>query len=98
MRTSIKVGSQVETFIKSLAPEPRRTLTRAVKHLAEDRGDLKELEGDLEGYSRLRVGGHRVIFKRKTETGQRIIDCLFAERRAVVYELFENELKRLLSQ
>ena len=88
----------MESFVKSLAPEPRRTLVRAIKELSEERGELKQLEGELDGYTRLRVAGHRVIFKIRAEAGERVIDCLFAERRAVVYQLFENELKRMLAR
>src|SRR2546425_262524 len=94
MRTSVKVETQVEQFVKSLEPEPRRRLTKAIKNLANDRGDVKRLEGRLEGYSRLRVAGHRVLFMERAEHGERIIDCVFAEKRAVVYELFV----RLLSE
>ena len=88
IRTRVKVESQVESFVKSLAPEPRRRLARAIKGLAEDRGDISRLEGKLEGYSRLRVAGHRVIFNERSERGERIVDCVFAEKRSVVYELF----------
>src|SRR5438477_13004782 len=88
MRTRVKVESQVESFVKSLAPHPRRRLTQAIKALAHDKGEIKRLEGKLEGYSRLRVAGHRVIFLERAERGERIIDCVFAEKRAVVYELF----------
>ena len=94
MRTRVKVEAQVESFVKSLAPEPRRRLTRAIKALAEDHGDIKRLEGKLEGYSRLRVAGHRVIFNERWDKGERVIDCVFAEKRALVYELFV----RLLSE
>ena len=94
MRTRVRVESQVESFVKSLAPEPRRRLTTALKALAHDRGDVQRLEGKLEGYSRLRVAGHRVIFWERAERGERIIDCVFAEKRAIVYDLFV----RLLSE
>jgi mRNA-degrading endonuclease RelE of RelBE toxin-antitoxin system len=94
MRTKVNVASQVEDFVKSLAPEPRRRLRMAIKALAKDRGDIKRLEGGLEGYSRLRISGHRVIFAERAERGERIIDCVFAEKRSVVYELF----LRLLSE
>ncbi|MGO8928948.1 MAG: type II toxin-antitoxin system RelE family toxin [Limisphaerales bacterium] len=80
--------------MKSLAPEPRRRLINALKALAHDRGDIQRLEGKLEGYSRLRVAGHRVIFCERAERGERIIDCVFAEKRAIVYDLFI----RLLSE
>jgi len=66
----------------------------AMKALAKNRGDIKRLEGRLEGYSRLRVSGHRVIFTERAQRGDRIVDCVFAEKRSVVYELFI----RLLSE
>jgi len=71
-----------------LAPEPRRRLTIAIKALADNRGDIQRLEGKLDGYCRLRVAGHRVIFNERSEQGDRIIDCVFAEKRSVVYDLF----------
>lgn len=88
MRTRVSVESQVESFVRSLAPEPRRRLTMAIKELARNRGDVQRLEGRLEVYSRLRLAGHRVIFCERAERGERIIDCVFAEKRAIVYELF----------
>ena len=97
MRIKVKVSPQVQAYVQSLAPEPRRALARAIKVLAACCGDRKQLEGDLDGYARLRVAGHRVIFKARSEAGVRVIDCLFAERREVVYKLFENELKRMLA-
>ena len=57
MTTRVKVAAQVEVFVKSLAPEPRRALRRAIKALAQDKGDLQRLEGKLSGYHRLRVSG-----------------------------------------
>ena len=94
MRTRVQVESQVEEFVKSLAPEPRHRLRRAIKALANDAGDTKRLEGQLAGYTRLRVAGHRVIFAERMQEGVRVIDCIFAEKRAVVYEMFV----RLLSE
>ena len=88
MKTRIRVETQVEGFVKSLAPDPRRRLRQAIKGLADGQGDIKRLEGNLAEYSRLGVAGCRVIFKERSERGERIIDCIFAERRAVVYEIF----------
>jgi mRNA-degrading endonuclease RelE of RelBE toxin-antitoxin system len=92
MKTKIRVESQVEAFVKSLAPDPRRRLRLAIKGLANGRGDIKSLEGNLAGYSRLSVTGYRMIFKERVERGTRIIDCIFAERRALVYEIFVSLL------
>lgn len=92
MKTEIRVESQVEAFVKSLAPDPRRRLRLAIRGLATGRGDIKALEGNLAGYSRLSVTGYRVIFRERTEQSARIIDCVFAERRAFVYEIFVSLL------
>jgi mRNA-degrading endonuclease RelE of RelBE toxin-antitoxin system len=92
MKTRVLVESQVETFVKSLAPDPRRRLRLAIKGLANGRGDIKALEGNLAGYNRLSVTGYRVIFRERSEQGVRIVDCVFAERRALVYEIFVNLL------
>jgi mRNA interferase RelE/StbE len=88
MTTRVKVEAQVEAFVKSLAPEPRRALRQAIKGLAQDKGDLKRLEGRLSGYHRLKVAGYRVIYGERFDAGQRRIDCVFAKERAVVYDLF----------
>jgi mRNA-degrading endonuclease RelE of RelBE toxin-antitoxin system len=88
MKTRVHVSPQVIASVESLAPEPRRKLTRAIKALAGDRGDVKPLEGKLEGYSRLRVSGHRVIFREVFGSGARHMDCVFAEKRSIIYDLF----------
>ena len=98
MKTRVHVSPQVIACVKSLAPEPRRNLTRAIKALAGDRGDIKRLEGKLEGYSRLRVSGHRVIFREVFRSGARNIDCVFAEKRSIVYDLIVHLTAEELGQ
>jgi len=46
-------------FVRRLAPEPRRTIRRALRDLALGKGDIRQLEPPLEGYSRLRIGAYR---------------------------------------
>lgn len=86
----VNVHAQVEVFIRALAPEPRQRLVKALKALPA--GDTKALEGRLSGYWRLRDGGYRVIYADSVVKGVRTFDCLFAERRPMVYELFEQIL------
>jgi mRNA-degrading endonuclease RelE of RelBE toxin-antitoxin system len=88
MRTRVTVSVQVENFVKSLAPEPRGKLTRATKELAQDEGDRKNLEGKLQGHLRLRVAGYRLIYRERVVTGKRVLECIYAENRSVIYELF----------
>ena len=92
MKTEVKVEPQVEQFVKSLAPAPRRALTRGIKGLAQDEGDSRLLEGKLEGYHRLRVASMRVIYKETFTGGARRIICLYANQRSVVYEIFSQLL------
>lgn len=93
MKTRIELDPQVAEFVRSLAPEPRRRLRAALRGLEEEAGDLKQLEADLSGYARLRVGSYRVILRFYIDASQRVARCIFAERRAVVYELFSEILR-----
>jgi len=92
MRTEVRVAQQVQEFVKSRAPQPRQALRKAIKGLAADHGDVKALEGKLAGWSRLRVSGYRVLCKETAQRGVRIINCVSANRRSVVYELFQQLL------
>lgn len=92
MTTKIIIGSAAENFIKTLAPEPRRALRRGIKGLEKNTGDIKQLEGQLSGYFRLRMGRMRVIFSIEIIRGERVILCHYANFRPVVYELFGHLL------
>ena len=86
----IEVTGQVLEFIRTCPPVPRRWLRDAVRKLAEEKGDIKALDGELEGYYRLRVRFYRIIFRYLSGKQGRIICCDFAEHRSVVYETFLN--------
>ncbi len=92
MRARVELDPQAAHFLRSLAPDPRRQLRSALRGLEEERGDLKPLEGELAGFTRLRVGHYRVIVQFFSESGQRVARCVYAERRSVVYELFAEIL------
>ncbi|MDD5140578.1 MAG: hypothetical protein PHY43_10010 [Verrucomicrobiales bacterium] len=98
MRTKVEVAPQVKEFIRSLAPAPRRSLTRAIKSLGQNAGDRKILEGRLAGYQRLRVANHRVIYREQFVAGARVVFCIFAEHRSVVYKIFQQMLLEELSK
>jgi mRNA-degrading endonuclease RelE of RelBE toxin-antitoxin system len=93
MKTRVELDPQVANFVRSLAPEPRRRMREGLRGLEEEKGDLKQLEADLAGYARLRVGSYRVIIRFYAAHGQRVARCVYAERRAVVYELFSEILR-----
>ena len=54
---------------------------------------IRELEGTLAGYYRLRIGKYRLIFRYRNGAA---IEAIFLEERSVVYEVFEAELLRRL--
>lgn len=76
-------------FLERLAPEPRRRIKLALRALADGNGDRHALREHLGGYNRLRIGGYRVIFRHLPGN---VIECVFAEVRSFVYELFEREM------
>lgn len=90
---NVELSQQVADFVRQLPPEPRRRLRLALRELVRERGDIKPLEGPLEGYCRLRVGAYRIVFSYATP---QTIQCVFAERRSLVYELFLNLLESRL--
>jgi mRNA interferase RelE/StbE len=92
MKTQVELDPQVADFVWSLAPEARRRLRAGLRGLKKGQGDLRPLEGELNGYWRLRVGSYRVLLRFYATHGQRVARCVFAERRSVVYELFAELL------
>jgi mRNA-degrading endonuclease RelE of RelBE toxin-antitoxin system len=91
----IDLSPQVAAFVRSLAPEPRRKIRLALKGLAKGQGDVKSLEGPLASYSRLRVQSYRVIFFYRSPHR---IECVFAEHRSIVYEIFAEALRERLAK
>ena len=96
MNTRVEVRQQVHDLIASLAPEPRRKLWARIKGLANGKGDVIQLEGNLAPFFRLRAGKIRVVFEEKSEGGARVLKCFFADYRTTVYrtlsQLIANNL------
>ena len=44
MQTKVEISDQVVNFVRSLAPEPRRSLPLGLQDLEGERGDIKQLE------------------------------------------------------
>lgn len=96
--TRIDVSPQVADFLRTLAPEPRKQLRAALRNLARDEGDILELEHPLEGFCRLRVGRYRVVFSYAIEEDQRVVRCVYAGRRELVYELFHDLVQQRMKE
>ena len=92
MNTRVVVGQPVKEFLETLAPVPRRKLWRGIKNLAQNQGDLKQLEGNLHPFWRLRVERLRVIYEPRSVAGERQLICFFADHRSTVYAVLEQLL------
>jgi len=91
--TKVILSAQVVHYQRAQHPQARRAIKVALGGLATGKGDIKTLEDDLDGYHRLAVGPHRVIFEIGPDG---TIRCLFAERRKVVYEIFSAQMREFL--
>lgn len=60
-----------------------------LRALAKGRGDIKALQGPLEGFNGLRIGGRRIIY-RQVASDRILLE--YANTRDVIYELFERIL------
>ena len=85
----VDIWPQVQGFYAELGMTYRRDAKRALMLLRKEQGDIKALADDLDGFYRLRVGPFRVIFRYRKG---RIIECVYMNRRSVVYEVFEREV------
>ncbi|HEY1662783.1 MAG TPA: hypothetical protein VGI03_10220 [Verrucomicrobiae bacterium] len=95
MKSKVVWSSQVQSYVKSKAPETRKVLWREIKDLAKWDGRecvprIRLLEDELTGYGRLRVKRDRVLFRESFERGERVIKCLYAGPRSTVYETFQE--------
>jgi mRNA-degrading endonuclease RelE of RelBE toxin-antitoxin system len=88
----VRVREEVMDFLRKLPPEPRHTLRQAIKCLRQERGDIRALTDDLQGFCRLRVGSYRVIFEYEMIGGKQTATCVFAGARRWVYEAFQSRL------
>ena len=95
MSFKVKVRAQVWEFASSLGMEHRRAFKRAVLGLAQERGDIRALGDELAGFHRLKVARYRVIYWYRPGG---VIECVFAEDRKLVYEIFEAEMGRIMGE
>ena len=93
---AVELEQQVVDFVRSLPPQPRQALRRTLKNLQLEHGDIRALEGELEGFYRLRVQRYRLIFHYDLQRDRRIIRCVYAATRSIVYEVFAERIRELL--
>ena len=89
---TVRIQDEVVDYLRRLAPQPRHALRLPIKNLAHEKGDIKALTDELEGFYRLRVGSHQVVFEYQIIESQRVITCVFAGPRKWIYEVFHSRL------
>jgi mRNA-degrading endonuclease RelE of RelBE toxin-antitoxin system len=92
MNYRVQVRESILSFYQRLDPKNRREVKNALVRLEKEAGDIRALREHLEGYYRLRVGPYRIIFR---YLEGRIIECVYMNTRALVYDVFESELHRI---
>ena len=85
----ISASDQVAGWLTALPPQTKKRVRAALRALAKGKGDIKGLRGDLEGFSRLRIGGIRILH---CQVSAREIKLEYANTRDVVYEMFRQLL------
>lgn len=85
----ISASDQVAAWLIALPPQTKKRVRSALRNLARGHGDIKGLQGDLEGFSRIRIGGIRVLYR---QISARELRLEYANTRDVVYELFRQFL------
>ncbi|MCX6934820.1 MAG: hypothetical protein NTZ01_01265 [Verrucomicrobia bacterium] len=91
--TSIKLNlsDQVREFTSQLAPETRSRFRSALREFQRgNTGDCKQLEDNLEGYYRLRIGHFRVIYAYQTRRNRLEADLLMMAPRKIIYQAFAH--------
>ncbi len=89
MSYRVRIEKQVLDFITTLGMDHRRSLKKALKALQNETGDIKALGDELDGFSRLRVGPCRILFRYRPG---KVIECVSMNRRPLLCEIFEREV------
>ena len=94
----VEIEQQVLDFVGSLAPDPRRLIRNALRSLAQEKGDIRALESELEGFYRLRIDRYRSIFSYRRAGRSQAIRSIYARHRSLIYEVFAQEFHDLLQR
>jgi len=92
MKIKVTLDDRPLAFIRCQSPDSRRALREALHAVEKGEAFPEPLENQLEGFYKFKVSDFRLILQSvpsETGPGLRVV---FAERRAVVYELFRRLL------
>ena len=86
--SKIKVPAEVRDLIRHLHPELKRKLRAAIADILDDPTCGKSLKEQLEGYSSLRVGRSRIIYR----VAEDFVEIVAIGPRQTVYEEATRQL------
>jgi mRNA-degrading endonuclease RelE of RelBE toxin-antitoxin system len=90
MKMNVIIEGQPLAFIRRQPPDTRKSI-RAAIHAIECGGEFPvPLEDELDGFYKLRVENVRLILMHESGETAPLFIIVFAERRAVVYEMFKQ--------
>jgi len=69
---TVRLTGEVLDYLRKLPPQSRHAIRVAIKGLGKELGDIKPLTEELEGFHRLRVGSHRVLFEYEMVGGKKL--------------------------
>lgn len=84
----VQVSEEVRSFLRTLAPEARRSILAELDKVEAGKARLVALESPLDGFCKVKAGRFRIVCAVRLNN----LFALFAERRSVVYELATPEL------
>lgn len=92
MRHKVLLETQVVDFIRQQAPQSRKHLGEKLHAVENGKLFPEPLEDKLEGFYKLKHERYRIILQAVPGESGPVFKAVFAERRAVVYELFSQIL------
>ena len=81
----VSYSPQVRDYIAALEPGIKKRFRAEIKKLSLGGGDHHALKPPLDGFRRLAIGTHRVIY---THVAPATLYCVYAGPRKTIYETF----------
>jgi mRNA-degrading endonuclease RelE of RelBE toxin-antitoxin system len=80
---NLRVSSEVRDFMRTLAPEQRRLVSRTLRAIESGKARMEALQEPLEPFYKVKAGTFRILCAVQGNT----VCALVVERRAVVYDI-----------
>jgi mRNA-degrading endonuclease RelE of RelBE toxin-antitoxin system len=92
MKIRVTLDDQPLKFIRQQTPDSRRALREALHAVETGKSFPEPLEDQLEGFYKLKIASYRMILQAVPGISGPGFRVVFAQRRSMVYELFNQLL------